>query len=153
MCAVVGVEDDLTALAAAIPAPYGTVKNWHTRGRVPMDVVQKFARDRRVSLDTLLDEEKDQSELKKFSPSPLQVTSKASSASRKLEVQSERAHLLQQVVKEVLNSLDRAKLTLPNDKIAQLIELIYEYEVGNAAAGDESKVGETTERFLRLVSG
>lgn len=160
MCQVAGVPEDLNALARAIGVPYGTVKNWHNRDSVPGDALAKFAKGKGVSLEWLMGDETNQPDSKNFSQGGLQVTP----AGRVPPIARDRrppyeapkdtsAHLLKAVVQEVLDALDTHGLTLPNERIAQFVELIYEYELSNMARVGEPSVRHTTERFLKLVAG
>lgn len=62
------------------------------------------------------------------------------------------SRLLSEVVAAVLKALEDQGLKLPNQKVAQLVDLIYEHEVAQLGASNEPGVQRTTEKFLRLVA-
>lgn len=62
------------------------------------------------------------------------------------------SQLLREVVASVIGALDDQQLKLPVEKVAQLVDLIYEHEVSQAATSAHTGVKRTTTRFLRLVA-
>lgn len=63
-----------------------------------------------------------------------------------------RPQLMRDVLSVVLAELSAQQLQLPPEKVAQLVDLIYEYEVGQSTNTAEAGVKRTTTRFLRLVA-
>jgi transcriptional regulator with XRE-family HTH domain len=60
--------------------------------------------------------------------------------------------LMRDVLSAVLAELTAQQLQLPPEKVAQLVDLIYEYEVSQFTNSAEAGVKRTTTRFLRLVA-
>lgn len=77
------------------------------------------------------------------------LTGKAEAGHVSLENQSQ---LVRDIVSSVLGALEDQHLKLPTQKVAQLVELIFEHEISQAGVSTENGVQRTTKRFLRLVA-
>lgn len=77
------------------------------------------------------------------------LTGKATAAPDSLEY---RPQLMREVLSAVLAELAAQQLQLQPEKVAQLVDLIYEYEVTQPTNSAEAGVKRTTTRFLRLVA-
>ncbi|MGJ7611819.1 MULTISPECIES: helix-turn-helix domain-containing protein [unclassified Variovorax] len=60
--------------------------------------------------------------------------------------------LLMNVMTVVLESLEQQGLSLPPQKVSDLVRLIYEHESAHASTVAEKGIRQTADRYLRLVS-